>query len=77
MTEQSGDGTAAERSSITSGLISPRETPPALQAAKRVVIKVGSSLVTNDGRGLDARAISTWGRQIAALRALGKDVVMV
>jgi hypothetical protein len=43
----------------------------------RVVVKVGSSLVTNEGRGLDAEAISLWGRQIAALRAGGKQVVMV
>ncbi len=38
---------------------------------------MGSSLVTNEGRGLDAEAISLWGRQIAALRAGGKQVVMV
>ncbi len=44
---------------------------------RRIVVKVGSSLVTNEGRGLDERAISQWGRQIAELRALGKEVVMV
>ena len=33
--------------------------------------------MTNEGRGLDERAISQWGRQIAELRALGKEVVMV
>jgi len=54
-----------------------RDAEPALRVARRVVVKVGSSLVTNDGRGLDAEAISQWGRQIAALRALGKEVVMV
>jgi glutamate 5-kinase len=54
-----------------------RDTEPALRVARRVVVKVGSSLVTNEGRGLDAQAISLWGRQIAGLRALGKDVVMV
>ena len=44
---------------------------------RRIVVKVGSTLVTNEGRGLDERAISQWGRQIAELRALGKEVVMV
>ncbi|MBP8309710.1 MAG: glutamate 5-kinase [Burkholderiaceae bacterium] len=45
--------------------------------AQRVVIKVGSSLVTNDGKGLDAVAVAEWGRQIAQLRAAGKQVAMV
>jgi len=49
----------------------------ALQRAQRVVVKVGSSLVTNDGRGLDLAAISRWAKQIAALRAQGKQVILV
>jgi glutamate 5-kinase len=48
-----------------------------IQKANRIIIKVGSSLVTNDGRGLDHAAIARWAAQIAALRALGKDVVLV
>ena len=48
-----------------------------LAAATTLVIKVGSSLVTNDGRGLDAQAIARWAAQIAQLRALGKRCVMV
>ncbi|MBN9463799.1 MAG: glutamate 5-kinase [Burkholderiales bacterium] len=48
-----------------------------VREARRVVVKVGSSLVTNDGRGLDADAISQWGRQLAELRALGREVLMV
>lgn len=35
--------------------------------ARRIVVKVGSSLVTNEGRGLDEAAIGEWARQIAAL----------
>jgi glutamate 5-kinase len=50
---------------------------PVLAQAKRVVVKVGSSLVTNEGKGLDAAAIDRWAEQIAALRGMGKDVVMV
>jgi glutamate 5-kinase len=45
--------------------------------AHRVVVKVGSSLVTNDGRGLDLDAISRWAAQIARLRELGKQVLLV
>ncbi|MEI6546919.1 MAG: glutamate 5-kinase, partial [Burkholderiales bacterium] len=45
--------------------------------ARRLVVKVGSALVTNEGRGLDPQAISIWGEQIAQLRLLGKEVVMV
>ncbi len=45
--------------------------------ASRVIIKVGSSLVTNDGRGLDHGAIARWAEQIAHLRSLGKEVVLV
>ncbi len=45
--------------------------------AKRLIVKVGSSLVTNDGKGLDHVAIAKWAAQIAQLRALGKEVVLV
>ena len=48
-----------------------------LQSSKRLIIKVGSSLVTNDGRGLDHSAIQNWAAQIASLRAMGKEVVLV
>ena len=45
--------------------------------AKTLVIKVGSSLVTNDGRGLDVEAIARWASQIARLHALGKRCILV
>ncbi len=45
--------------------------------ANRIVIKVGSSLVTNDGQGLDRVAVSHWAAQIASLREQGKEVVLV
>jgi glutamate 5-kinase len=48
-----------------------------IAASKRLVVKVGSSLVTNDGRGLDHAAIGRWASQIAALREQGKEVVLV
>ena len=48
-----------------------------LRDAKRIVVKVGSSLVTNDGRGLDEAAIGEWCRQLAALAQDGREVIMV
>ncbi len=48
-----------------------------LAGARRIVVKVGSSLVTNDGRGVDAEAIGNWARQLAALAAQGRELVMV
>jgi len=56
-----------------------QETPGAsvLLNAKRIVVKVGSSLVTNEGRGLDAEAIGQWCEQLAALAKGGREVIMV
>ena len=45
--------------------------------ARRIVVKVGSSLVTNEGRGVDAQAIGNWSRQLAALAQQGRELVMV
>ena len=54
-------------------------TPTAsiLRNARRIVVKVGSSLVTNEGRGLDADAIGNWCEQLAALVKDGREVIMV
>ncbi|MGB4583732.1 MAG: glutamate 5-kinase [Rhodoferax sp.] len=49
----------------------------ALREARRVVLKVGSSLVTNDGRGLDEAAIGEWCRQMAVLVHQGRELIMV
>jgi glutamate 5-kinase len=48
-----------------------------LRTARRVVVKVGSSLVTNEGRGLDAAAIGNWCAQMATLSQGGREVIMV
>ena len=50
---------------------------PILLNAKRIVVKVGSSLVTNEGRGLDDQAIDQWCEQLAALVKSGREVIMV
>jgi glutamate 5-kinase len=45
--------------------------------AKCLVVKVGSSLVTNNGEGLDRAAIAAWASQIAQLVKNGRQVVLV
>jgi glutamate 5-kinase len=49
----------------------------AVARARRLVVKVGSSLVTNEGRGLDHAAVARWAGEIATLRERGKEVVLV
>jgi glutamate 5-kinase len=48
-----------------------------LTDCRRIVVKVGSSLVTNQGAGLDLDALGNWARQIAALNASGHEVLLV
>ena len=50
---------------------------PVLLNARRIVVKVGSSLVTDEGRGLDAEAIGLWCSQLAQLVQDGREVIMV
>ena len=50
---------------------------PVLRDARRIVVKVGSSLVTNEGRGLDEAAIGEWCRQLSLLVRSGREVIMV
>jgi len=45
--------------------------------ARRLVVKVGSSLVTDDGRGIDHAAVARWADEIAALKRDGREVVLV
>ncbi len=52
-------------------------TESVLKKARRIVVKVGSALVTNDGRGLDRTAIANWARQISSLQKGGKEVIFV
>ena len=49
----------------------------AASQARRWVVKVGSSLVTNDGRGLDHAAVARLAAGIAALKRDGREVVLV
>ncbi|MBK1888122.1 glutamate 5-kinase [Marinobacter sp. DY40_1A1] len=48
-----------------------------LQQARRLVVKIGSALLTNDGRGLDVEALGLWVDQMAALVREGVELVVV
>jgi glutamate 5-kinase len=52
-------------------------TSSLLARASRLVIKVGSSLVTNEGRGLDHGAVARWAAEIARLTLAGKSIILV
>lgn len=57
---------------------SPEKSRNLLQIkAQRWIIKIGSSLLTDEGRGLDREAIRTWVQQIVALRRAGIEVILV
>ncbi|MCK8516313.1 glutamate 5-kinase [Methylonatrum kenyense] len=48
-----------------------------LGASRNWVVKIGSALVTDDGRGLDHDRMRQWVTQLAALRQLGVDITLV
>lgn len=48
-----------------------------VNSSRRLVVKVGSSLVTNEGQGIDTEAVTHWARQIAGLHSQGKQMVLV
>ena len=48
-----------------------------LKDAKRWVIKIGSALLTNDGKGLNRDGMQSWVDQIAGLLNAGHEVVLV
>ncbi len=48
-----------------------------IRDARRWVVKIGSALLTNNGRGLDRTAIAGWVKQVVKLQAQGIEVVLV
>ncbi|MDQ8952004.1 glutamate 5-kinase [Acinetobacter rudis] len=48
-----------------------------LKACKRIVVKIGSSLLTANGAGLDLEAISHWAKQIVDLHQAGHEMILV
>ena len=57
--------------------MSPDTDRDKLRSARRWVIKVGSALLTDDGRGLDQAMIAALAQGMAELRADGREVVLV
>lgn len=48
-----------------------------LKACKRIVVKIGSALLTANGAGLDLEAISHWAKQIVDLHQAGHEMILV
>ncbi len=48
-----------------------------LSQTKRIVVKIGSSLLTNNGKGLNKPAIANWTTQIANISKQNKDIILV
>jgi len=53
------------------------QEPSIIAGATRLVVKVGSSLVTNEGQGIDRTAVHSWAEQIAGLHRQGRQMVLV
>ena len=49
----------------------------ALTQSRRILVKIGSALLTNDGQGLDVAAIEGWVAQMAQLRTQGHELLLV
>ena len=64
-------------SDLLTGSAPPSSQTSALKNARRIVVKVGSSLVTNEGRGLDEQAIGQWSEELATLAKQGLELIMV
>lgn len=62
---------------LVTGEHMPEDLPSVARDARRIVVKVGSSLVTNEGRGLDEQAIGQWSEQLASLVKQGRELIMV
>jgi len=48
-----------------------------INSTKRIIVKIGSSLITDNGRGLDSTALNEWTRQIAEIKQQGYEVTLV
>jgi glutamate 5-kinase len=62
------------KQAMTSNVSSDRRQ---VKSGQRWVVKVGSSLVTDDGKGINVEAVAQWAAQIATLRNQGREVVLV
>ncbi|WP_114416954.1 glutamate 5-kinase [Marinospirillum perlucidum] len=58
-------------------MTSPSPERQRLTSSRRLVVKIGSALLTNDGRGLDEAAIHGWVEQMAELKRQGRELLLV
>lgn len=54
-----------------------QDSRQAVRQSRRWVVKIGSALLTADGKGLDRNAMAHWVEQVAALMAQGIEIVLV
>src|SRR3546814_9203420 len=79
----STDASPGQTGGITTTFYTFHPMSPAIEessiiaSARRLVVKVGSSLVTNEGRGVDTAAVESWAGQIASLHRQGRQMVLV
>ena len=66
-----------ESTAVAASSLLPRLEESVLRHARRIVVKVGSSLVTNEGKGLDEAAIGHWCVQLSTLVKEGRELIMV
>lgn len=52
-------------------------TRESLKKTRRLVVKIGSALLTRDGQGLNSEGIQNWVAQLAQIRGRGIEVVLV
>ena len=50
---------------------------PKINRFKRIIVKIGSSLITSNGQGLDSNALKEWTRQVAEIKQQGCEVILV
>jgi glutamate 5-kinase len=48
-----------------------------IPSTRRWVVKIGSALLTRDGKGLDLEALASWVEQMAGLVAGGRELILV
>jgi Glutamate 5-kinase len=48
-----------------------------ISGARRLVVKIGSALLTNDGRGLASAELTRWVDQLMAWHRAGTEIVLV
>lgn len=69
--------TEAAEQPILSSLNALAERQQRIPQSRRWVIKIGSALLTQDGKGLDVAALGEWAEQMIQLRQQGIEIILV